>query len=126
MSTTFRPERAAEAIHESVARILNEEVSDPRLQHVTVTRCEISHDLSFAKVFYTVLAVGGKSEDEAREEAARAFDRATPFLRSRVGEEVALRTVPELSFRFDKGTENALRIDELLAGLPELQKDKDS
>lgn len=118
MSTTFRPERVAEAVHEAVAKVLNEEVSDPRLRSVTVTRCEISHDLSYAKVFYTVLG-----DDEARDDAARAFDKATPFLRTRVGQEVALRTVPELSFRYDKGTENAQRIEEILSGLPELKKD---
>lgn len=119
MSTTFRPERVAEAVHESVARVLNGEVSDPRLRHVTVTRCEISHDLSYAKIYYTVLG-----DEDARDDAARAFDRATPFLRSRVGQEVALRTVPELSFRYDKGTENAARIEEILSGLPELHRDE--
>lgn len=126
MSTTFRPERVAEAVHEAVARVLNEEVSDPRLQHVTITRCEISHDLSYAKVFYTVLAERNQSEEEARDEAAQAFTRATPFLRSRVGQEVALRTVPELSFRYDKGTENAMRIEEILSSLPELRQEEES
>ena len=125
MSTTFRPERVAEAIHEAVARVLSSEVSDPRLRTVTITRCEITHDLSFAKIYYTVLGDADKSEDEARIEAAQAFTRATPFLRSRVGQEVVLRTVPEIAFRYDKGTENAQRIEELLAGLPELQKDKE-
>ena len=118
MSTTFRPERVAEAVHEAVARVLRAEVSDPRLLAVTVTRCEISHDLGYAKILYTVLG-----DEEARENAARAFERATPFLRSRVGQEVALRTVPEISFRYDIGTENVMRIDELLAGLPELKRE---
>jgi ribosome-binding factor A len=118
MSTTFRPERVAEAVHEAVARVLNREVSDPRLRAVTITRCEITHDLSYAKIYYTVLG-----DDEARLDAARAFERATPFLRSRVGQEVALRTVPELSFRYDKGTENAMRIEEILSNLPELNSE---
>jgi ribosome-binding factor A len=118
MSTTFRPERAAEAIHEAVARILQAEVSDPRLQHVTITRCEITDDLSFARIFYIV-----RDEDD-RERAAQGFERATPFLRSRVGQEVVLRTVPELSFRYDKGVDNTARIEELLSGLPELKKDE--
>lgn len=120
MSTTFRPERVAEAVHEAVARVLNSEVSDPRLRPVTVTRCEITHDLSYAKIYYTVLG-----DEEIRENAARAFERATPFLRARVGQEVALRTVPELSFRYDKGTENVQRIEEILAGLPELHRDEE-
>ena len=115
MSTTFRPERAAEAIHEAVAQILRGEVSDPRLHDVSLTRVEITDDLSFARIFYTV------RDEEERDKAAQAFERATPFLRSRVGQEVQLRTVPELSFRYDKGLDNAARIEELLSGLPELK-----
>ena len=117
MSTTFRPERAAEAIHEAVAQALRAEVSDPRLQNVTITRVEITDDLSFARIYYTV------RNDAEREKAAQAFERATPFLRSRVGQEVQLRVVPELSFRYDIGVDNTARVEELLAGLPELQKD---
>lgn len=116
MSTTFRSERAAEAIHEASAKILRAEVSDPRLQGVTITRCEVTDDLSYARIYY-VLPLGKEPE-----EAIQAFEKATPFLRTRVGQEVQLRTVPELSFRYDKGVENAARVEELLADLPELKK----
>ena len=120
MSTTFRPERAAEAIRAAVTKILREEVQDPGLGLVTITACEVSRDLQNAKVFYTVLG-----DDDARQRAAGAFERAHSFLRSRIGEEVALRTVPEVIFRYDRSTDNALRIEELLAGLPELQQQGD-
>jgi ribosome-binding factor A len=121
MSTTFRPERAAEAIRAAVTKILREEVQDPGLGLVTITACEVSRDLQNAKVFYTVLG-----DDDARQRAAGAFERAHSFLRSRIGEEVALRTVPEVIFRYDRSTDNALRIEELLAGLPELQQQGDA
>jgi ribosome-binding factor A len=121
MSTTFRPERAAEAIRAAVTKILREEVQDPGLGLVTITACEVSRDLQNAKVFYTVLG-----DDDARQRAAGAFERAHSFLRSRIGEEVALRTVPEVMFRYDRSTDNALRIEELLAGLPELQQQGDN
>ena len=120
MSTTFRADRAAEAVREAVARILKVEVADPRLRLVTITSCEMSRDLQHAKIFYTVLG-----EEDAQEQAQAGFNSAMPFLRSRVGQEVPMRTVPELSFRFDRSTENAMRIEELLSSLPELQKDKD-
>ena len=118
MSTTFRSDRAAEAVREAVARILTGEVADPRLRFVTITSCEMSRDLQHAKIFYTVLG-----ETAEQENAQAGFNSAAPFLRSRVGQEVPMRTVPELSFRFDRSTENAMRIEELLASLPELQKD---
>ncbi len=120
MSTTFRSDRAAEAIRMAVAKLIREETQDPRLTPVTITACDISRDLQNAKIFYTVLG-----DDDARREARDGFAAATPFLRSRVGEEVPLRTVPEIIYRYDNSTDNAMRIDELLAGLPELQKDND-
>ena len=118
MSTTFRSDRAAEAIRAALAKVLTEEVQDPRLSFVTITRCEVSHDLQNAKVFYTVLGDEGK-----RRQAELGFASAAPFLRSRVGEEVPLRTVPEILFRYDRSVENMSRIEEILAGLPELKKD---
>ena len=60
-------------------------------------------------------------DDSAREAATAGFEAAAPFLRTRVGQEVPLRTVPELSFRYDNSTENALRLEEIFSSLPELQ-----
>lgn len=117
MSTTFRSDRAAEAIRGTVARVLTTEVQDPRLHTVTITGCEVSRDLQHAKLFYTVLG-----DEETQRQAREGFERATPFLRSRVGQEVPMRTVPELLFRYDRSLENANRLEEILAGLPELQQ----
>src|SRR5471030_1376439 len=115
MSTTFRSDRAAEAIRAVVARALTSEVKDPRLTFVTITRCEVSRDLQHARLFYTVMG-----DEPARSQAQHGMASAAPFLRSRVGQEVPLRTVPELAFHYDRGTENSSRIEEILAGLPEL------
>ncbi|HEX8552009.1 MAG TPA: 30S ribosome-binding factor RbfA [Abditibacteriaceae bacterium] len=118
MSTTFRSDRAAEAIRAAAARIIREEVSDPGLGFVTLTACEVSRDLQNAKIFYTVMG-----DESARDKAEAAFKRAHSFLRSRIGEEIDLRTVPEIMFRYDLSTDSAMRIEEILRGLPELQKE---
>jgi len=118
MSTTFRSDRAAELIRAATTKILREEVQDPGLGFVTITQCEVSRDLQNAKIYYTILG-----DNDARLKAEAAFERARPFLRSRIGEEIDLRSVPEVLFRYDRSTDNAMRIDEILAGLPELQKD---
>jgi len=61
---------------------------------------------------------------DERTAAQLGFDRAAPFLRSKIGAEVPLRTVPDVGFKFDKGVENQMRMEEIFATLPELQKDK--
>lgn len=118
MSTTFRSDRAAEAIRAAAARVIREEVSDPGLGFVTITACDVSHDLQNAKIMYTVLG-----DEKARARAEAAFERAQSFLRRRIGEEVDLRTVPEIHFRYDLSTDSAMRIEEILNSLPELQKE---
>lgn len=120
MSTTFRSSRVAEAIRETVATALLGRIKDPRLATVTITRCDVTPDLSYVKIYYTVLG------DETKRDAARqGFESATPFLRTHVGHEVKLRVVPELSFRYDEGIDHAIRIEELLSELPELKKEKE-
>ncbi len=118
MSITFRSKRVAEAIRETVATALLEKIKDPRLANVTVTRCDVTPDLSYVKIYYTVLG-----DDAKREAAKQGFDSAMPFLRTHVGQEVQLRVVPELSFRYDEGIDHAMRIEELLSELPELKKE---
>ena len=119
MSTTFRSDRAAEAIRASVASALQTDIQDPRLRLVTITRVEVSRDLQNAKVYYTILG-----DQKVRTDAERGFESAKPFLRTKVGEEVPLRVVPDLVFRYDGGTDNAMLIDEILNSLPELKKDQ--
>ena len=120
MATTFRSDRASEAIRMTIARALREEIADPRLQNVTVTNVEVTHDLSFARIFYTALA---ENETQAQLDAQAAFERATPFLRSKIGAEIPLRVVPEIAFKYDKGIDNAVRLEEIFSTLPELKKD---
>jgi ribosome-binding factor A len=118
MSTTFRSDRAAEAIRACVAAALTTEIQDPRLRLVTITHVEVSRDLQNAKIYYTVLG-----DKDAREDAERGFESAKPFLRSKIGEEVQLRLVPEITFRYDGGTDNAMTVEEILNSLPELKKE---
>ena len=121
MATTFRADRAAEAIRMAVSKALREDIADPALQDATITRVEVTHDLSFARIYYTVLGDAG-----ARTKVQAGFDRATPFMRTRVGEEVPLRSVPEIRFQFDKGVENQMKLEEIFSSLPELQQDSES
>ncbi len=120
MATTFRADRAAEAIRMSISKALREDINDPSLQEVTITKVEVTPDLSYSRIYFTVM---GDDQITSRNEALAGFTRAMPFLRSRVGEEVPLRSVPELGFKYDKGIENAMRLEEIFAELPELKKE---
>ena len=93
-----RTERIAEQLRGEIARLLREEAADPRIGLVTLTRVDVAPDLSHALVFWSAL---GAEQEGRRESAAEGLERAASFLRRRVAEELPLKRVPQLRFRFD-------------------------
>jgi ribosome-binding factor A len=107
-----RPDQVGELIRQVVAGALLREVRDPRIKLVTVTRVEVSPDLSHARVFVVV-----HGEQAERDEVMAGLAGAAGFFRTRLARALATRTTPELHFVPDRGAEHAARIDVLLAGL---------
>ena len=106
---TRRTERIAEQIRGELARLLREEVTDPRVGLVTLTRIDVAPDLSHAKVFWSSLDSVPHGRREASwalaEETARGLDSAAGFLRSRLARVLTTRRVPELRFVHDASLE---------------------
>jgi ribosome-binding factor A len=89
--------------------LLRHELKDPRLTGiVTVTAVEVSHDLSHAKVFFTVL---GSSDND---QTVEALNRGSTFLRSALAQRMRTRTVPALRFVFDTSVERGVRLTRLI------------
>lgn len=117
---TRRAERVAEEIRAQIARVLREEVMDPRLRLVTLTRVDVAPNLERADVYWSVIE---RRNGAAREETEEALDRAAGFVRRRLSETLALRRMPSLHFHYDPSL--ALG-SETLALLRELQHDDES
>ncbi|MDH3298771.1 MAG: 30S ribosome-binding factor RbfA, partial [Gemmatimonadota bacterium] len=94
---------------EELARLVLEELKDPRVAGVTFTRVQTSVDLSHARI--SVSALPG---DIPVEEAIEGLERASGFIRRRLSRELRFRKAPELHFVPDYTLEHARRIDELL------------
>jgi ribosome-binding factor A len=104
-----RPERVAHLVQAELARLLQQEAKDPRLQSVTVTAVRMSPDLHVARIYFRTLG------DEAAVPAVlRALERAAAFLRGEIGRALGLRVTPELRFAYDTTLDNARRLDDLL------------
>ncbi|MBN1238573.1 MAG: 30S ribosome-binding factor RbfA [Gammaproteobacteria bacterium] len=104
-----RKQRVGAEIQRLLNELLRVEVKDPRLDGVTVNDVELSGDLGVAKVYYGTLY-----PDEDATEAQQAFASATGFLRSRVGQALRLRRVPELHFIRDTSAKRGLELSRLL------------
>ena len=104
-----RHERVAEAIKKEVSLILQDELKDPRLGFVTITRVELTRDLRYAKVFFSVL--GNEGDYKKTKEA---LESASGFIRSLLAQRMRLRLAVEISFRQDQSSEYSVRIQQLL------------
>ena len=89
---------------------------DPGIGFVTLTRVQMTPDLQLARVYYTTIGTTGSIDDldKARRNTARALERATPFLRRRIGSTLRLRRTPELEFHYDESIAGQDRIERLL------------
>ena len=78
---------------------MREEVGDPKLGLVTITRVKLASDLGAATIFYSPL--GEDPSEERRIELDRIMKRVTSFVRRTLSKRVKLRHTPELRFVFD-------------------------
>jgi len=96
-----------------VLRTLNElvrfETKDPSLKMVSLSSLELTRDLSVARVYFSMLDPDG---DPAP--VQEGLERASGFLRSRLGREIKIRHVPELRFAHDASAAEAQRISSLI------------
>jgi ribosome-binding factor A len=109
MAGSQRLRRVADQIQKELSGLLRAELKDPRVGMVTLTGVEVSPDLAYAKVFFTML---GDAEALARTEAGLA--RAAGFLRSELGHCLKLRITPEIRFVHDASVERGVRLSKLI------------
>ncbi len=105
---TRRTERIGEQIRGELARLLREEVTDPRVGLVTLTRIDVAPDLSHAKIYWSSLDSvphGKPGSEHSDAETARGLESAAGFLRSQLARALATRRVPELRFVHDSSLE---------------------
>lgn len=95
--------RVNEQAREVISEILLFEISDPRLDMVTITGVEVSYDRSVANVYYS-------TEPSRYTEVAQAFAAAAGRIRSLMAKKLSWRVAPELRFHLDESVDNAERI----------------
>jgi ribosome-binding factor A len=102
-----RSEKVAQEIKREVSVIVQEELHDPRLGFLTITRVDVTPDLRFARVFFSVYG-----DDETWKKTQAGLDHASGFIRRLIGERLGLRFVPEVAFRGDHSSEYSIVIEQ--------------
>ncbi len=113
--STGRQDRLNRQLQQEIALILQHELKDPGLGFVTITKVELSGDLSHAKVAFSCLG-----DEQERLRSQEALDRASGFIRSLMKKRLRLKVIPEIVFRFDETIAQAIdlsaKLDQLKNG----------
>ena len=110
MADQARRRKVEERIQNTVARLLERRIKDPRIGFTTITDCKVTGDLQHATVFYTVLG-----DEDDRKKTARALKSAKGLIRSEVGKALGIRLTPTIEFTLDALPEQAASFEEKLA-----------
>jgi ribosome-binding factor A len=102
----------ANQIRGEIARMITEDLRDPRIGFATVTRVELSADLQHARVWVSVLG-----DERAQRAAIEGLKSATGYVRHQVSYRLRLRRAPEVVFALDHGPEESLRLERLFEDL---------
>lgn len=104
-----RIDRISEETKRVIDKIIREDIDDPRVSGTySITRVDVTRDLSYAKVYVSVL------EEDKRKDLLKALKGAAGFIRRELGKKMLIRYSPELIFVEDNNIEYGVHIDSLL------------
>lgn len=106
-------ERLNHIFVKEISKILQTEIKDQDIKFVTVTDCEITNDLSFCKVYVTVL------EESKIDTTLEALNGASSYIRTLLSQRIEIRHTPELKFLYDESIAYGAKIEKLVQDIKE-------
>lgn len=101
-----------ETIRRLLADTLSREVNDPRVGFVTISEVRLNRDNTVARVYFTVMG-----EEDDRKRTFAGLRSCASFLRQRLGDQLRLRTTPDLRFQYDDSLDRSFRVERILEDL---------
>ncbi len=105
-----RVDRLSEEVQKEVDDIIRHDLKDPRIGGTySVTRCEVTRDLRYARVYVSVL------EDDRRDGLMEALKKAAGYVRRELGHRLQIRYIPEVQFIRDENIAYGVHIAQVLS-----------
>ena len=111
MKQTPTSRKSNQEVRDKIAMILMTELSDPRLDLITVTEAKVSKDKSVCNVYIS-------AEADRYDDVMAGLESAKGRIRSILGKSLGWRVSPELRFMIDDTIDEAARIAEVLQDVP--------
>ncbi len=110
----MRIKRVETLIKHEISNILLHEISDPRICFITIIRVEVSKDIKFAKVYYSVF--GTEAQIKKTGEGLKS---ATGYIKRTIGQRLELKFIPQIIFLLDDSARKSMKMNRLLEDLKE-------
>lgn len=93
---SLKTQKIGSSFVKEISYIIMEEIKDPEIKFVTLTGCDVTNDLSYAKVYFTTL------NENKKEETIDALNRAANFIELELSKRIDIRKMPQISFLYDQ------------------------
>ncbi len=112
---TKRMEKVNSVMQQEIAKIIELELNDPRLENqiVSVLRVDTASDLKYAKVFLSIYG------DKPKQMVIDAIKSASGYIKKLLAPKLKTRCMPELDFRLDDSLSYSQKIETLLKEIKE-------
>ncbi len=106
---SIKTERLANLLVKEISEILMTEIKDEDIKFVTITHIDLSSDLSYAKVYCTVL------DNTKKDKCIDDLNGASNFIRSElIKRKLEMRKIPELNFKYDDSIDYGNNIEKII------------
>ncbi len=115
-----RKDRLSDQIKRETADILQNVLKDPNIGFVTITDAELTNDLRYAKIFYSVLG-----DDAEKQKSSKALSRSAGVIQSELARRLNIRKAPLISFHLDTSAEYGAKMEKLFKKIEEERNERD-
>src|SRR5947209_4315689 len=121
MQQPFRREKLSSEIVRETAKILLQELRDPRLGFVTVTKAVVSSDMRYAKVFVSIMG-----DEKKKILSMNGLKHARGFVQKELSHRIKTRVFPEIRFVLDESIDKAFKIGKMIDELAAERKRREA
>ena len=110
---SLKGERVASDMLKALGEIFLEEVKDETFKNVNLTACEVTNDLSFAKVYFIT------KDDKDIRRIEKELNNASSYFRTMLADKLDIRHTPEIKFIYDESIAYGKKIEDIIEKIHE-------
>lgn len=107
----YNSKRIERDIEKNIPIIIQRETNDELLKSLTITGCDLTHDLSYCKVYFTAMS------DLDKKSLEKEVNEASSFIRGKLANLMEIRNTPILKFAYDESIAYAEKIENIIEDL---------